>query len=234
MSYSSGYGRSDDGGSSTSMKVDSGSVGKIIGRGGSKIREMEQDCRTRIKISREPDENGQKTVEICGSESDVEKTRQMIDECLAGDYSGGGGGGRRGGFGGGSRGGRSGFGRRDDGDNWGHRDRENGDSYQRRDYDRGGRGGSRGGGGFSSSGGDCETIHVESTEVGRIIGRGGSRIRDMEADSGCRIKVSREGDSRGRSCVELQGSKSAILEAKRLIQEAGVEICNDDDRGRGW
>ncbi|CAG5132169.1 unnamed protein product [Candidula unifasciata] len=151
MSYSSGYGRGQDdaGGSSTSMKVDSSCVGKIIGRGGTKIRELEQTCRARIKISRDADEDGMKCVEICGSDSEIEKAKRMIEECLA-------------------------------------------------------------------------------------EGRGGSRIRDMEADSGCRIKVSRDGDSRGRSSVELSGSKGAITEAKRLIQEAGVEIVNGDDRGRGW
>jgi predicted RNA-binding protein YlqC (UPF0109 family) len=238
MSYGGGsYGRGrDDGGSSITIKVESSNVGKIIGRGGSKIRELEQVCRARIKISREAEEDGTKSVEICGSEEEIEKARKMIDDCLSGADFGGGGGGRQGGFGG-SRG-RSGggYGRRDDGDSWGRRDREGGDGWGRRDdYDRGnsGRGGGGGRGGYSD-GGDTETIFVESSEVGKIIGRGGSRIKDMEADSGCRIKVSRDGDTQGRSSVELLGSKSAICEAKRLIQDAGVEIVIGNDRGRGW
>jgi len=234
MSYS-GFG---GGGSSTTMKVDSGDVGKIIGRGGCKIRELEQSCRVRIKIGREEDEDGMKSVEICGSDDVIEKARRMIDDCLSGsDFDGG----RRGGGGGGgysSRGRSSGGGgyggRRSDSGSYGRRDRDGGDGYGRRDDDRGSRGsGGRGGGGFGE-GGDSETIFVESTEVGRIIGRGGSRIKDMEADSGCKIKVSRDGDRDGRSSVELCGSKSAISEAKRLIQDAGVEIVNGDDRGRGW
>ena len=81
---------------------------------------------------------------------------------------------------------------------------------------------------------ESETIYVESSEVERIIGRGGNRIRDMEADSGCRIKVSRDGDSSGRSSVELSGRNNAISEAKRLIQDAGVNIINGNDRGRDW
>uniref|UniRef100_A0A2C9L7A0 RNA helicase n=1 Tax=Biomphalaria glabrata TaxID=6526 RepID=A0A2C9L7A0_BIOGL len=235
MSYSAS--RGGGGGNSTTMMVESSNVGKIIGRGGSRIRDLEQDSNARIKISRDENEDGMKSVEISGTEEEVENARRMIEECLNGGDSGGGG--RRGGYGGG-RGGRGGsgggYGRRDEG--WGRRDRDSGDGWGRRDdYDRGSRGGSGrgGGGGFGgSSGGESETIYVESSEVGRIIGRGGSRIRDMEADSGCRIKVSRDGDSAGHSSVELSGSKSAISEAKRLIQDAGVEIVNGNERGRGW
>ncbi|KAH9503731.1 hypothetical protein Btru_067269 [Bulinus truncatus] len=159
----------------------------------------------------------------------------MIEECLNGGDVGGGGG-RRGGYGGrGGRGGSGGFGggRREEG--WGRRDRDSGDGWGRRMImiEVSSRGSGRGGGFGGSTGGESETIYVESSEVGRIIGRGGSRIRDMEADSGCRIKVSRDGDSAGHSSVELSGSKSAISEAKRLIQDAGVEIVNGNDRGRG-
>lgn len=105
--------------------------------------------------------------------------------------------------------------------------------------DRGGnRGGDRGGDrrqqNYGESGGEAETIYVDSNEVGRIIGRGGTRIREMEADSGCRIKVSRDGDSNGRSSVDLQGSKGQIAKAKQLITDSGVDIMNGEDRGRGW
>ncbi|XP_059153330.1 uncharacterized protein LOC131939123 [Physella acuta] len=238
MSFSGSFGGGRGGGvSSTTMMVESSNVGKIIGRGGSKIRDLKQDSNARIKISRDEDEDGMKSVEISGTTEEIENAKRLIEECLSGgDYNGGGG--RRGGYGGG-RGGRGGggYGRRDDGGGWGRRERDSGDGWGRRDdYDRGSRGGGGGGGrGFGGDGGgESETIYVESSEVGRIIGRGGSRIRDMEADSGCRIKVSRDGDSSGRSSVELSGSKNAISEAKRLIQDAGVEIVNGNDRGRGW
>ncbi|XP_059147557.1 far upstream element-binding protein 3-like isoform X2 [Physella acuta] len=209
MSFSGSFGGGRGGGvSSTTMMVESSNVGKIIGRGGSKIRDLEQDSNARIKISRDEDEDGMKSVEISGTTEEIENAKRLIEKCLSGgDYNGGGG--RRGGYG------RR---ERDSGDGWGSRG--------------GGGGGGRGFGG--DGGGESETIYVESSEVGRIIGRGGSRIRDMEADSGCRIKVSRDGDSSGRSSVELSGSKNAISEAKRLIQDAGVEIVNGNDRGRGW
>jgi len=46
--------------------------------------------------------------------------------------------------------------------------------------------------------------------------------------------VSRDGDSNGRSSVDLQGSKGQIAQAKQLIQDCGVDIMNGEDRGRGW
>merc|ERR1719483_308160 len=156
----------------------------------------------------------------------------MIDDCLsaASDFDGGRDGGRDGG----------GYGRRDDrrdgGDRYGGgRDgggRDSRDSYG--DRRGGGGGGGRGGGGGGGDG-DGETIYVESSEVGRIIGRGGSRIREMEEDSGCRIKVSRDGNSDGLSSVELSGSKGSISDAKQRIKDTGVEIVKEgESRGRGW
>ena len=57
---------------------------------------------------------------------------------------------------------------------------------------------------------------MKSHEVGRIIGRGGNRIRDIEANSGCRIKVSRDGDSSGRNSIELSGSRNKEVKYVRL------------------
>lgn len=236
MSFGGGYG----GGAQDFMQVESSHVGRIIGRGGCKIRELEQESNARIKISRDEDENGMKSVEISGTDDEVRTARSMIEECLSSDFSGGGGGRRGGGSFGGRGGGRSGGGgfggRRDDGGGWGRRDRDGGDGWggRRNDYDRGDRGG--GGRGFSS-GDETESIYVEKTEVGRIIGRGGSRIRDMEAESGCKIKVSRDGSS--SSEVVLEGSRQSIGVAKQLILDTGVEILDGPDdssqqQARGW
>ncbi|GFO44189.1 ATP-dependent RNA helicase ddx53 [Plakobranchus ocellatus] len=223
MSYRGGFNSRGGDGAST-MMVESSNVGKIIGRGGCKIKELEQDGNVRIKVSREEDEHGMKSVEISGAPEDIEHARRLIEDCLSGNDFGG-----RRGYGQGNR-------RRDDGGGWGRRDRDGGDGYRRRDdYDRGysnNRGG-RGGGGFGGEGGDSETVYVESSEVGRIIGRGGNRIRDLEAESGCRIKVSKDGDSYGRSSVELSGTLESISEAKRLIQDAGVDIKSENDHSRG-
>jgi len=188
MSFGGGFDRRGGGGGgnhSSVMKVDSQSVGKIIGRAGSNIKSLEQQTNARIKVGREEDDYGKKEIEISGDPDAVQMARDLIDDCLnSGDYSG-------------DRGG------------------------QRRQQNYGG-----------ESGGEQETIYVDSSEVGRIIGRGGTRIREMEADSGCRIKVSRDGDSNGRSSVDLSGSKGQISKAKQLIQDAGVDI--GEDSARGW
>ena len=49
------------------------------------------------------------------------------------------------------------------------------------------------------------------------------------------LQVSRDGDSRGLSSVDLTGSADAIAEAKRMIADAGVEIQNGGGGGgSGW
>lgn len=223
MSFGGGFGGRRGGDSSDIMMVDSRSVGRIIGRGGSKIRDLQDESGAKIQVARDEDSTGQKQVEISGTEEEISIAKRLIEGCLNADYQGG------------SRGGGFGGGRRDEG--WGGRrdDRDGGYGGRRDGGFGGGRSGGRGGGFGGGAGSDAETIFVESSEVGRIIGRGGSRIKEMEADSGCRIKVSRDGDSRGLSSVELSGSRGQISDAKQRIQEAGVEILSGgDDRGRGW
>ena len=120
-----------------------------------------------------------------------------------------------------------------------------GGDYHRRNGGYGGgrffggaRGRGRGGGGFGSGsydndGGEIETVFIESSEVGRIIGRGGSVVRQIEEVSGCRMKVSRDRDLQGRSSIDLRGGRDAIAEAKRLIQVAGVELLDGKNSRNG-
>lgn len=243
MSYG-GFGRDgrDSGGTTETMLVESKDVGKIIGRGGSNIKNLELDSKARVKIGREEDENGMKTVDISGSEEEIERAKEIIQDYLT---QGNDGGGRRGG-GRGGRSGGGGFGRRDDGygrrdDGYGRRD----DGYGRRDRDRdGGDGwgrrdnyGGRGGGGrFGGDDGNKETIFVESSVVGLIIGKGGSNIDKLEKESCCSIKVSKDRTRGGHNSVDLIGSESQIAEAKRLLLAAGVDIMSSDEQeqGRGW
>jgi len=214
-----GYGGGRGGGESEVMQVESRNVGRIIGRGGSKIRELQDDSGAKIQVAREEDEYGMKSVEISGSAEEVEAAKRMITQCLAADFGGrGGGGGGRGGYGGDRGGDRYGGGGRD---NYGDRRGGGGGGYG---GGRGGGGGFGGGGYGGDSGGPTETIYVDSSEVGRIIGRGGSRIKEMQEDSGCRIKVSREGGANGLSSVDLSGQRGSIEDAKRRIRDCGVEI----------
>lgn len=209
-------------GDTTVMRVESANVGKIIGKQGSKIKQLEHDSNARIKISRDEDDYGKKEVEICGTQEEIECAKGLIEECISqgSDYFGGGG--RRGG----------GYGGRDR--SWGYDQEEGRRSWSSRDADVGwsssSYGGDRGGGrrryGSDES---TETIYVEKSEVGRIIGRGGNRIREMEGKTGCKIKVLKEEDGHGRKPVELCGSKKQIVDAKEQIQRA----MEPDDRVRG-
>lgn len=55
-----------------------------------------------------------------------------------------------------------------------------------------GRGRGRGGGGFGRGGrdeGNSSSLSINTSDVGRIIGKGGSKIRELENDSGAEIKV---------------------------------------------
>lgn len=75
--------------------------------------------------------------------------------------------------------------------------RNQNDSYGKSDnYQRGNRFNdddnreSSGGGYGRSQGGSSKTITVETRNLGRVIGRGGSKIKQLEQDSGARINVS--------------------------------------------
>lgn len=57
-------------------------------------------------------------------------------------------------------------------------------------------------------------MQVERQNIGRIIGKGGSKIRELEEQSGCRIKVN--GDN---LTVELRGNPEAQAAAKSMIEE---------------
>ena len=80
---------------------------------------------------------------------------------------------------------------------------------------------------------ESETIRVESSEVGRTIGCLLSRMKDIDKDNDFQIKLS-DSDSSGRNSIELSGSSFDISKAKRLIQDAGIDIVNGHNRSRGW
>lgn len=100
--------------SSTTMNVDSQYLGRIIGRGGSKINELQDRSGARIKVNRDD-----ATVVLTGSSEAQQRAKEMIEELVSSDnrrgggggYGGsGGGGGGGGGYGGGGGGGGGGYG----------------------------------------------------------------------------------------------------------------------------
>ncbi|KAL7383416.1 hypothetical protein ABVT39_010268 [Epinephelus coioides] len=60
------------------------------------------------------------------------------------------------------------------------------------------------------------TFTVENTSVGRVIGRGGAKIRELEESTGARIKINR-GDYEAE--VVLFGSSDAQQKAKEMIED---------------
>ena len=66
------------------------------------------------------------------------------------------------------------------------------------------------------------TIHIPSSKVGVVIGRGGETIRDLQDRSGARINVTPDNAANPQSTdrpVTLIGDDAAIQRAKALIDE---------------
>ena len=180
---SSGFGRGRggdeyrDGMCTYNMFVPAGDCGKIIGHQGTKIHELQDQSRCRIKVSRDDEGDGTRRVELSGSDDAIAEAKELINQILESDDRGG----------------------------------------ARQSYD--GVSGGGGGGGGGGSGSSKEVIQIDSSFVGRIIGKGGSRVHELQDDTGCRINVSCDGGNYGQTDVELIGSRFAIQRAREAIDE---------------
>jgi len=67
-------------------------------------------------------------------------------------------------------------------------------------------------------GGNAIRIDVPNSYVGRIIGRGGSRIRELQDDSGARINIVKDEANSDTTPVELTGSEDCQYQAKQMIE----------------
>ncbi|XP_022815558.1 probable ATP-dependent RNA helicase DDX43 [Spodoptera litura] len=99
--------------------------------------------------------------------------------------------------------------------NWrerGNTSNSSGSGDYRRNYD--GAGGRRD---FQRESGNKKVIYVPSNKVGRIIGKGGIKIKDLQYESEARIKI---GDSNGNETdVTLTGTDDAISKAQQMIEK---------------
>ncbi|XP_050982743.1 probable ATP-dependent RNA helicase DDX43 isoform X1 [Labeo rohita] len=86
--------------------------------------------------------------------------------------------------------------------------------------------GCRGGG--DRSGSSPVTLSVENSLVGRIIGRGGAKIRELEESSGASIKINNGADD---AEVLIFGSRDAQFKAKDMIEDL---VHGNSVRGSGF
>ncbi|RXN01432.1 putative ATP-dependent RNA helicase DDX43 [Acipenser ruthenus] len=99
------------------------------------------------------------------------------------------------------------------GDSWGRAPARGGE----RERFSGGRGGLTWRRGDRDAGSSAPlSFNVESSMIGAVIGRGGAKIRELEENTGARIKINR-GDYEGE--VKIFGSSEAQIRAKQLIDE---------------
>jgi len=77
------YAAYGDGGSSSLMEIDSTKVGMVIGRGGGKIREIQENFHVHVKIDREAGQNGLTGVTIRGQDAAIEQAKHFIQDLIA-------------------------------------------------------------------------------------------------------------------------------------------------------
>ncbi|KAK6083580.1 KH domain-containing protein [Seiridium cupressi] len=104
-----------------------------------------------------------------------------------------------------------------------------------RDSPRGSTGRGGGGGGGDD---DTETIQIESSLVGLIIGRQGENLRRVESSTGCRVQFITGPDNQGpyRQC-RITGPRARRAEAKdainRIIEDSGMGAVARADNPHG-
>lgn len=103
-----------------------------------------------------------------------------------------------------------------------------------------GRDSPRGSSGRGGDDGDTETIQIESSLVGLIIGRQGENLRRVESSTGCRVQFITGPDNQGpfRQC-RITGPRARRAEAKdainKIIEDSGMGAVAraDDTHGGG-
>ncbi|PVD22685.1 hypothetical protein C0Q70_15940 [Pomacea canaliculata] len=231
------------GATNTSVFVPSTDCGKIIGKKGSKIRELQDTTGARIQVSRDDEADGTRKVLISGSPEAVEEAYNLIQRlagfggslCKAQETDG-----VEDGLWNESHVGSVQNHSNDDDDIWNEAPVQTTtftNSSRRHRFDQGDGGGHNNSGNSNwrrdENGEDQETdiVQVRSIDVGRIIGRGGSKIRELQEESNASIKVAKEENESGYVDVTISGTKDQIRLAKRLLFGCGITFTggNDED-----
>lgn len=88
-------------------------------------------------------------------------------------------------------------------------------------FSNGGNKSSRGGRNdkYRRSNDESSQIEIDSNYVGRVIGRGGSKVQEFQDESGARIRILNENGTNGHTAIRLIGSAEARGKAKVLIED---------------
>ncbi|XP_037557898.1 probable ATP-dependent RNA helicase DDX43 [Dermacentor silvarum] len=125
-------------------------IGRIIGRRGSRIRELEDSTGAKIWVRKDGRDYLATKIELLGSEEARHKARELIDTIV-------------------------------------HR-------------------------------ADVEVVSVPVQDVAKIIGRGGTRVRELQDASGARISVKKDDTDYWETKIELSGPEEARRKARELIE----------------
>jgi far upstream element-binding protein len=169
-------------------------VGMVIGRGGENIKRIQMDSGCQVKISSDNNGTPYRSCQLTGTPESIEIAKGIIQDVInRGPESGG----NRGGF--------------QNGGNRGGYDRNQNQNF----------GGNRNFGGNNFGGQDSLYDEVDIPEgfVGMVIGRGGENIKRIQMESGCKVKISSEGNGTPYRSCQLTGSQESIDEAKRMVQD---------------
>jgi len=79
----SGYNNFAASGTSSKIDIESNKVGMVIGRGGGKIREIQDSFNVHVKIDRDPGANGLTGVTIHGEQASIEQAKCFIQDLVA-------------------------------------------------------------------------------------------------------------------------------------------------------
>jgi len=158
------------------MYVPESRCGMIIGRGGSKIAEIQERTRTRVDVnSRERDENGMCLVTISGSEKNCVEAEEIVQGIVD------------------------------------EEERDRGDRGRGERGDRGDRDGQVERGSMD--------IWVDTSSLGRIIGKGGAKIREIERMFNVKIDVKKDMQEENETKVILIGTKEDVLSTRDYIYD---------------
>lgn len=162
-----------------SIMVNNKDLGRIIGKGGCKIRELQENSGARIQIRKELAGDAETPVDITGSDEAISKAQIMVEDVLSSYESGRGG---------------------------------TGDRGTSRDSVRN-----------NAIAGEKVTIEIDKKDVGKVIGKGGSKIREIEDTAGVRVKIRSDDEDEWATPIDLIGSAEGIKMATEMIEQATSE-----------